>query len=134
MGKGGLMFSPIEKEAIRIILGMRGEQPKNLKQLALQLFPDLANCSAPSLDKRVQSLKGTLEQRSGLNKRSLNYSLNYSLYYAFYFKKRRGEKFDPTACSPEDLTFLEEVYQHCPSWITLQEKIRNVVVFKGADH
>jgi len=131
--KGGVMFSPIgpiEQMAIRIILGMKGEQPKNLKQLALQLFPDLANCSAPSMDKRVHSLKGTLEQRSGLNKRLPN----YSLYYVFYFKKRRSEKFDPTTCSPEDLTFLEEVYRHCPSWITLQEKIRNVLAFKGADH
>jgi len=111
------MFSAIEKEALRIILGMRGEQPKNIGELGTRLFPDV-NPSAPSRDTRVQGLKGVLAQRS----RS-----KYSMYFRFYFKKRRGEKFSHPQLLPEDLAFLEEIFQQCSTWLTFREKVCTVL-------
>ena len=116
------MFSPIgqiEQRAICIILGVEGECPQNLNHLAFQLWPDLVGCSSPSSEKRVQSLKGILRQRSGSNP--------YSLYFVFYRRKRHNGRLDAQQCSPEDLAFLESVYEHCPSWLTLQDKIRTVL-------
>lgn len=117
-----VMFVEVEKQAIFLILGMGGEPPKTLGEVARQLFPDLADSSAPSRDKRVISLTQILRQRSGTGR----YTSTSSRYYTFYLRKKRDQEIG-SAYSPGDVAFLEKVYRACPSWHALMQKIIEVV-------
>lgn len=112
------MFSPIEKEALRIILGMNGEQPRNIAELGIQLFPDV-DPAATSLDARIQRIKGVLSQRSRASERSM--------YFLFYRKKRYCVEFKHKHLLPEDIAFLEEVFQQCSTWLAFREKVHKVL-------
>ena len=116
------MVSATEQEALRIILGIKGKQPKNIAELSMQLFPNV-NPRATSLDPRVQGIKGVLEKRS--RPREL------SIYFRFYRSKRFGVAFKHQDFLPEDLAFLEEVYQQCCTWPTFREKVQTVL--KGSN-
>ena len=116
------MFSAIEKEALRIVLGMKGEQPKNIRELSIQLFPDV-DPRATSGDTRVHGLKGILVQRSRPSE--------LSMYFRFYRAKRYGVQLKHQYLLPEDLAFLEEVFQQCSTWLTFREKVQTVL--KGSN-